>query len=76
MKVIKIEEIDNIYHVTLKRNWLERLFGFKPEEVIRYKMTFSTYVFGGGTIYLKEDGERTGNGDYVAEEIDKWRRRF
>ena len=76
MKVIKIEEIDGIFHVTVKRNWLEKLFGFKAEEVIRYKMTLSTYKYGGGAIYIKEDGTRTNNGEYVAEEIDKWRRRF
>lgn len=76
MKVIKIETESSIYHVTIAYNWFERLFGHKPVEIIRYKDSWSNYKFGGGTIYITEKGEKTGNGDYIAEEIDKWRRRF
>ena len=33
-------------------------------------------MFGGGTVYIREDGETTGNGSYIGDSIDKWRRAF
>lgn len=75
MKVTKIEENSGIYLVTLTPNFIEKLFG-KKEKVDRFRMSDSTYMFGGGAIYIRQDGERTGNGSYIGEAIDKWRRKF
>jgi len=75
MKVSKIEEINGVFNVTLVPNLLESLFGIK-EKVSRFRTDGTTFVFGGGTSYIREDGETTGNGSYIGEAIDKWRRRF
>jgi len=78
MKVTKIEtEKDKygVYLVTLTPNFIEKLFGFK-ERVDRFRMSDSTFVFGGGAIYTRQDGIQTGNGSYIGEAIDKWRRAF
>jgi len=75
---MKIKEIKNdagVYNVTLIPNWLEKLFGVK-EKTVKYKDSGSSYICGGGTIYVKQDGNRTSNGEWIAEEIDKWRRAF
>jgi len=42
----------------------------------KFKDSGNHYTFGGGNIYHDEDGEKTGNGSYVGESIDKWRRKF
>lgn len=75
MKITKIEEVGGLYHVTLKPNWLEKLFGVK-EKTWTFKDNYSTYRFGGGSVYIRSDGEKTGNGSYIGESIDKWRRKF
>lgn len=73
MKISKIEKKDGIYYVTLIPNFFERIFNFK-EKVEKYKETGMTYTFGGGTVYIKDDGTKTSNGDKVGEAIDKWNR--
>jgi len=75
MKISKIEKIDYQYRVTLSPNWLERLFGVK-EKVWTFRDSGSTYTFGGGTCYTRSDGKQTGNGSWIAEAIDIWRRKF
>lgn len=75
MNISKIEKIDFAYHVTLTPNWFEKLFGRK-EKIMKFKDSGSEYMFGGGTIYTREDGERTSNGSKIGVAIDKWRRAF
>ena len=75
MKVIKIEEIKGVYHITLEPDWFGKLFGVESR-VERYKDDGSTFVFGGGNVYLKEDGTQLSNSSWIGEEIDKFRRRF
>lgn len=75
MKLTKIEKIDRIYHVTMEPGFFERLFGVKTR-VDRFMDSHKTFVFGGGTVYIREDGEELGNTSYVGNSIDKWRRRF
>ena len=76
IKEIKIKKGSyHIYEVTFVPNFLERLFNIK-EKTKEYKDDGIKYVFGSQTAYLKKDGERLGNGNWVAEEIDKWRRKF
>lgn len=75
MKVSKIEDIDGIYHVTITPTWIERIFGLK-EKVMKFKPKGATFVFGGGEVYIRSDGEETGNGSYIGEALDKFRKRF
>ena len=75
MRISKIEHQDFYYKVTFEPNWIERIFGVN-EKTVRYRASDSTYVFGGGTVYIREDGEKCGNHSYVGDEIDKWRRKF
>ncbi len=75
---MKIKEITNdagVYNVTLVPNWLEKIFNIK-EKTVKYKDSGNSYVLGGGSIYTRQDGTRTSNGEWIAEEIDKWRRSF
>jgi len=75
MKIIDIEEQGYSYYIiTLKPNWLERLFGLK-QKTIKLKDTGSRYTFGNGRVYMDEDGNQTGNGSYFGETIDNWRRK-
>lgn len=74
MKVTKIEkESYNIYRVTLTPKPLGKLFG-KKDQTIRLKQSCYYYRFGGGGIYLREDGSELGNGNYIGEALDKWQR--
>ncbi len=76
MKIDKIETNDNqIFSVYLIPNFIERLFGVKPK-VIRYKDSGSEYWLGKQTVYLKENGQKCGNENWIAEKIDCWRRSF
>lgn len=79
MKITKIEKEEGRYSgtylVTLTPYLIERFFGIK-ERVEKYKDTDSTYTFGGGHIYVNQEGDSTKNGSYIGESIDKWRRKF
>lgn len=78
MKIKEIKEKENcysIYVVTLTPNWFEKLFGVKEKEN-EYKDTGATYMFGGGRAYIKKNGDDLGNGHWISEAIDKWRRRW
>lgn len=76
MKVEKIEkEGYSIYKVHLVPSKIEKFFGAKPE-IVRYKDTGDTYRFGGQTAYLKENGQKCGNDDWIAQQIDMWRNKF
>ena len=76
MKIAEItKDSANVFIVRFVPNWLEKKFGVK-EKTIKYKDSDSTYMSGGGTIYTRQDGSRTSNGNWVAYAIDKWRRSF
>jgi hypothetical protein len=78
MKIKEIKEKEDsfsIYVVTLRPNWVEKLFGVK-EKVCEYKDTGDTYRFGGGHVYLKKNGTGLGNGHWISDAIDIWRRRW
>ena len=75
MKVADIQREGGIYTVTVIPNRFENLFGYKPK-TFRLRENGSYYSFGGQNIYIFEDGTKTGNGHYIAEAIDKWRRKF
>ena len=75
MRIKKIEEIGYRYHVFLEPNWIESLFGVRPKIQI-FRDSGRRYTFGGGGIYIRQDGEQTGNGSYIGEALDKKRRSF
>jgi|Laugrespbdmm15sn_2_1035079.scaffolds.fasta_scaffold114307_1 hypothetical protein len=75
MKISNIEQEKNIYIVTFIPNIIERFFGVK-EKTKRYKDTWDTYTFGGGHVYITEKGKQLNNGNWIAERIDNWRRKF
>lgn len=76
MKIVNIKEKEdsyNVYEVTFKPNWLEKLFGVK-EKVKEYKDSGSIYICGGASEYIDKDGNSLGNFTKIGEAIDKWRR--
>lgn len=78
---MKIKEIErkngsyDIYVVTFKPNWLERLFGVKEKQK-EYKETGNKYLFGGQNEYMDKKGNSLGNASSISMSIDKWRRRW
>ena len=78
---MKIKEIKrkegsyNVYIVTFKPNWLEKLLGVE-EKRREYKDTGRVYIFGGCREYIKKNGDSLGNGHSISNAIDKWRRHW
>lgn len=75
MKITKIEIKNFAYEVTFVPNWLEKIFGVKSK-VKKFKPTGNTYAYGGGNIYLSEDGSPLENGNWIAVSIDQWKNKF
>lgn len=76
MKIKKVERHkDNYYRylVTLTPNWLEKLFGVK-EKIEEFLDTKNEFLFGGGSVYVKRNGEKLYNGHYIAKAIDNFKR--
>lgn len=79
MKIVNIEKDGIIYTVTFKPNWLEYIFGIK-NKIKKYKDTGRIYSFGGGHVYVDQEGRELGNefgyGCNIRYKIDMWRNRF
>lgn len=79
MRITDITNEGRIYSVTFKPNWFEKLLGY-TEKTKKYKDTFSTYSFGGGCVYVDQEGNELGNnfgyGVDIRKAIDKHRRKF
>ena len=75
MKLVNIEKINKVYHVTLKPNFIGRIFG-KTEKVIKLKDYGTKYSCGGQTVYINQEGKKIGNYSPIAEAVDNWRRKF
>ena len=76
MKIKEIKQKEGswfIYQVTFTPNWLEKLFGFE-EQTKEYKDRDATYRFGGGNVYINKKGDELGNGNWIGEAIDRFRR--
>jgi hypothetical protein len=76
MKIKNIKRDDknySVYVVKFEPNWLEKKIGVK-EKTKQYKSTGRIYVFGGGNVYINKKGNSLGNGHWIGEAIDKWRR--
>ena len=61
-----------IYQVTFTPNWLEKLFGVE-EKTKEYKDKGTTYLFGGGNVYIDKSGKQLSNGNWIGEAIDRFR---
>lgn len=75
MKITNIEQNGRIFTVTFTPNKLEKFLGVE-EKIRRFKETGNYYPYGGGDVYLNEEGKKLGNGNWIGESIDKWKRRF
>ena len=78
MKIKSIEREKGasfIYVVTFEPNFLEKLFG-KKEIQKKYKETGYTYLFGSGKVYIDQEGEELGNGNWIGKTIDKFQLRW
>lgn len=78
MTITKIEKDTNsasIYNVTFKPNWFEKLLG-KTEHTVQYRQSWSTYTYGSGAVYFDKDGRELGNGNWIGEAIDRFRRKW
>lgn len=65
------EEGSNIFVVTLKPNWFERLFGAKEMEQ-EYKPTGYEYKQGGQSQYVDRNGRTLGNNCSISQAIDSF----
>lgn len=78
---MKIKEIrqregsSDIYVVTFKPNWLEKLFGVKEKQK-EYRPTGVQYLVGGQREYMDKNGNSLGNFSSISEAIDKYRRQW
>jgi hypothetical protein len=78
---MKIKEIKRtkdsyfVYEVTFTPNWLEKLCGVE-EKTKEYKDDDGTYTFGGGNVYIDKSGKELGNGNWIGEAIDRFRRKW
>ena len=78
MKIKEIKQSDkkfHVYEVTFTPNWIEKMFGVE-EKTKEYKDIFAKITFCNGTVYVDKDGNKLGNGNWVGEAIDKFRRQF
>ena len=79
MRISKIECTGYEYSVTRIPNMIERFFGI-TERVDKYQSTGRSYTFGGGRVYVNQQGRELGNnfgyGCNTREAIDCWRRSF
>jgi hypothetical protein len=65
-----------IYQVTFEPTWFERVILKKTETQKKYKDNGYTYMFGNGHVYTDQTGEDLGNGNWIGNAIDKWRRKW
>ena len=75
MKITKIEQNGRVFTLTFTPTFIERLFGSK-EKTKRFRQTHSSYVFGDGNVYVNENGEKLGNGNWIGKTIDRHQLKF
>lgn len=61
------------YSVLLTPNLIETVFGLK-EKTVLLKRSGDTYMFGGGSVYIRKDGSELPNNHYIGVAIDKFRK--
>lgn len=75
MAITNIEQDGNIFKVTFSPTWFQKLLGIK-EKTEEYKDTWATFMFGDGHVYMKKDGSKLSNGNWIGTAIDKHRRKW
>jgi hypothetical protein len=76
MKVAEIEDLNNgKYKLLVKRSFMGRLFTSNKYFSVVLQDSGREYTVGSQTIYIDSEGNRTSNGSYLAEAIDKYRRK-
>jgi hypothetical protein len=76
MKIVQIVQNGNIFEVTKKPTFFERMIGL-VERVERYKDIGAVYhYFGDIRAYITEDGEVLGPFHKMTKVLECWRRRF
>ena len=75
MKITDIKQSGDIYIVTFKPTWIKKIFGIKDVSKI-FKDTGNQYTFGNQSVYIRQNGKKLGNGNWIAQEIDAWKLRF
>lgn len=79
MKIKSIESVKSgsswstVYQVTFVPTWFERVICKKTETTEKYKDNGSTYVFGGGHVYINQRGYELGYSSHIGKAIDAWR---
>ena len=61
MKILDIKNNNNIYIVTIRPNWLKRMFGAKTYEERIMKRFGVRYWLGGGNVYNYSSGKLVDN---------------
>lgn len=61
----------DVYQVTWQPNWFECLLNYGPKKRLFFN-TGATYVFGGGSIFVDEDGDGVSNGHPIQVSIDRF----
>ena len=64
-----------MWEVIVTPSKFEKIFGYK-EKTYLVKDTGEVYTFGGGAVYVTKDGDKLSNGHWIAEAIDKHRRKW
>lgn len=72
---MKIKKIGDVYAVTFIPSRIEKFFG-KTEITKYYKETGSTFLYGGGFVYVNESGAKLTVDSPISIAIDNYRRRF
>ncbi len=74
MKILGVRRLDKGYfEVTIRHNWVERLFGFCREEK-RFIRDSGVNFPGGGSMYFDSHGNLLEPGDALVSKVDEWRK--
>jgi len=75
MKVIKVENVNGVYVVTLRPNIIEMILG-KIVIQQRFKLQGQKHVYTDVWRYYRSDGRETGEFSSIAKAIDRFRNSF
>lgn len=75
MKITKIEDLERGYvAVTFTPGWFGKLFGRK-EKKIQYRQNGYYFQFGGGDVWVSEQGDKVTNMSTLHDALEKHRRK-
>lgn len=61
----------NVYQVTFSPNWLECLLNYGPKKKLYFE-TGATFTFGGGSVFVDQEGNKVDNGHRIQVAIDRF----